>query len=74
MLKKLNRSLTEDVSPLLPAGVDFDDEIAVSAFGRVWTELIGRIPGEPWKSSRSVIEAIRRSRIPNLLEVAARKS
>jgi hypothetical protein len=67
MLKKLNRSLTEDIAPLLPTGVSFDDNAAIAAFGRVWAELIARIPGESWKSSKTVIEAIRKAKIPSLL-------
>ena len=67
MLKKLNQSLTEDIAPLLPAGVRFTDADAITAFGRVWEELIKRIPGEPWKSSDAVIEAIRKEKIPALL-------
>jgi len=67
MLKKLNQSLTEDIAPLLPAGVSFDKDAAIAAFGRVWGELIVRIPGESWKSSRAVIEAIRTATIPELL-------
>jgi predicted nucleotidyltransferase component of viral defense system len=67
MLKKLSQSLTEDIAPLLPAGVRFDNDAAISAFGRVWGELIMRIPGESWKSSRAVIEAIRTAKIPELL-------
>lgn len=68
MLKKLNRSLTEDIAPLLPAGVSFNEDAALAAFGRIWGELISRIPGDPWKSSWKVIEAIRKSAIPTLLE------
>ena len=68
MLKKLNQSLTEDIAPLLPAGVIFDGDAAITAFGRVWGELIARIPGEPWKSSKTVIEAIRKTKIPALLD------
>lgn len=68
MLKKLSQSLTEDIIPLLPAGVSFDDDAAIVAFGRVWGELINRIPGDPWKSSATVIEAIRKSKIPALLD------
>lgn len=68
MLKKLNRSLTEDIVPLLPSGVSFNDEAAIAAFGRIWRELIGRIAGAPWKSSQKVIESIRKSAIPTLLE------
>lgn len=68
MLKKLERSLTEDIAPLLPAGVRFDDQAAVTAFGRIWGDLIARLPGESWKSSRAAIEAIRKTKIPSLLE------
>ena len=68
MLKKLNQSLTEDIAPLLPAGVSFDDDDAIAAFGRIWGELIGRISGESWKSSKAVIEAIRKAKIPTLLD------
>lgn len=68
MLKKLNRNLSEDIAPLLPAGVSFDEATAITAFGRIWGELIGRIPGDPWKSSQKVIEAIRKAKIPMLLD------
>jgi len=67
MLKKLNQSLTEDIAPLLPAGVSFTDDDAIAAFGRVWQELIARIPGDPWKSSQAVIDQIRKAKIPTLL-------
>ncbi len=67
MLKKLNQSLTEDISPLLRTGVTFNDADAIAAFGRVWGELITRIPGDPWKSSKTVIEEIRKAKIPGLL-------
>jgi predicted nucleotidyltransferase component of viral defense system len=67
MLKKLNQSLTEDIAPLLPAGVKFTDSDAIEAFGRVWGGLITRIPGEPWKSSQAAIEAIRKAKYPTLL-------
>ncbi len=40
---------------------------AVAAFSRVWGELIRRIGGESWKSSGALIEAIRREKIPTLL-------
>lgn len=68
MLKKLNQSLTEDIAPLLPSGVNFNDDNAIVAFGRVWGELIRRIPGESWKSSNTVIDAIRTTKIPTLLK------
>lgn len=67
MLKKLNQSLVEDVAPLLPAGVRFDADDAIAAFGSIWDALIRRIPGEPWKSSKKAIDAIRAARYPLLL-------
>lgn len=67
MLKKLNQSLIEDITPLLPNEVQFNDDTALSAFERVWSQLITRLPGEPWKSSPAVIEAIRKTKIPTLL-------
>jgi hypothetical protein len=67
MLKKLNQSLTEDIGPLLPAGISFTDDDAIAAFGKVWGELIRRIPGEPWKSSQAIILEIRKKKIPMLL-------
>ncbi len=71
MLEKLSRRLSEDVLPLLPAGVNFTDDIANEAFARVWSELIVRIPGEPWKSSTAVISAIRNARLRMLLDGTA---
>jgi predicted nucleotidyltransferase component of viral defense system len=67
MLEKLGGSLTDDVTPLLPAGIRFDDHDAIAAFGTVWNELIARIKGEPWKMSGQIIDDLRRTRIPNLL-------
>ena len=67
MLRKLNGSLTEDIAPLLPAGVTFDAAAAIAAFGRVWAELIARIPGDSWKSTQGVIDAIR-DKIPAFLD------
>jgi predicted nucleotidyltransferase component of viral defense system len=67
MLKKLNQSLTEDIAPLLPVHVAYTDEDAVLAFGRVWNQLIGRLNGEPWKLSQTVIDEIRQKAIPKLL-------
>ncbi len=68
MLKKLNQSLTEDIVPLLPAGVNYRDDDAIAAFGRIWSELVKRIPGESWKSSKTVIDVIRKAKIPLLLK------
>ena len=67
MLEKLRRSLTEDIAPLLPVGIRFDDAAAMDAFNHVWMELIVRIKGEPWKLSEQVINELRKKRMPNLL-------
>jgi predicted nucleotidyltransferase component of viral defense system len=67
MLEKLTRSLTEDVGPLLPAGVRFNDDDAIRAFERVWTELIVRIKGDTWKLTDKVLGEVRTNRHPNLL-------
>jgi predicted nucleotidyltransferase component of viral defense system len=60
MLKKLTRSLTEDIAPLLPAGVRFDEAVAIDAFNGVWRQLVARLPGDAWRSSAEVIEQLRR--------------
>ena len=67
MLEKLRRSLTDDVTPLLPAGIRFNDDVAIDAFNHVWRELIVRIKGAPWKSSAQVIQELRSHKMPNLL-------
>lgn len=67
MLQKLTRSLTEDITPLLPAGVHFTDTHAMDAFNRVWTLLISRIKGEAWKSSADAITELRNKKHPLLL-------
>lgn len=67
MLEKLTRSLTEDVAPLLPAGVRFSEVDAIRAFEHVWTELIARMGGAGWKQAASVIEELRAKRYPRLL-------
>lgn len=67
MLKKLVKSLIEDVSPLLPAGVTFTEDDAIDAFGMVWTELLGRLKGESWKLSAMAVEQLRQGKYPNLL-------
>jgi predicted nucleotidyltransferase component of viral defense system len=68
MLKKLNQSLIEDIAPLLPAGVNYSELDAMAAFGKVWGELITRIPGDPWKSTNDVIDALRKAHMPTLLK------
>lgn len=67
MLQKLTSSLTEDIAPLLPVGVRFDDEAAIEAFNRIWTRLIVKLKGEPWKSTESAVSELRLKRYPNLL-------
>ncbi len=67
MLEKLTRSLTEDIAPLLPAGVRYDDSDAIKAFERVWRQLIVRIQGDAWKLTDQAIEGLRQTRYPELL-------
>lgn len=67
MLEKLTRSLTEDIAPLLPAGVRFDDADAIRAFERVWRGLIARIKGDPWKLTEKALEELRAGPYPGLL-------
>jgi predicted nucleotidyltransferase component of viral defense system len=67
MLEKLTRSLTEDVVPLLPAGIRFNEEDALKAFELVWYELISHLKGDAWKSTGKVLDEIRAKRYPGLL-------
>jgi len=67
MLEKLTRSLTEDIAPLLPAGVRFSDDDAMMAFERVWKELIAIIKGDAWKLTDKVLEELRTKKYPGLL-------
>jgi hypothetical protein len=67
MLEKLTRSLTEDIAPLLPAGVHFNDDDAMRAFERVWRELIARIRGDAWKLTDQALDELRSKKYPNLL-------
>ena len=67
MLEKLRRSLIEDIAPLLPAGVRFNDADAIQAFERVWNELITRIKGDAWKLTDKVLEELRLKKYPGLL-------
>ena len=43
--------------PLLPAGVRFNDDDAMQAFERVWTQLITRITGDAWKLTGKVLRS-----------------
>lgn len=47
MLEKLSYNLVEDVAPLLPTGVAYDEQAALGAFKSVWNTFIARLPGEP---------------------------
>lgn len=67
MLEKLTRSLTEDIAPLLSAGVRFNDDDAMRAFERVWTELITLIKGDAWKLTDKALEELRSKKYPGLL-------
>ena len=67
MLEKLTRSLIEDIAPLLPAGIRFNDVDAIQAFECVWTELITLIKGEAWKLTEKVLEEVRAKKYPGLL-------
>lgn len=67
MLEKLTRSLIEDIAPLLPAGVRFDDADALRAFERVWRDLIARVRGEPWKLTGKALEELRAGKYPGLV-------
>lgn len=68
MLAKLARSLTEDIAPLLPVGVRYDDAEALDAFESVWLNLITLIKGESWKLTRKTIEDLRSQGILGLLK------
>jgi predicted nucleotidyltransferase component of viral defense system len=67
MLEKLTRSLTEDIRPLLSAGVRFNDDDAMNAFEKVWIELIIKIKGDAWKLTDKAIKELRQKRYPDLL-------
>lgn len=67
MLEKLTRSLSEDIDPLLPAGVRFSEDDAVEAFGKVWKELVVRIKGDAWKLTDKAIGELRAKKYPKLL-------
>lgn len=67
MLEKLTRSLTEDIAPLLPAGIRFNDEDALRAFERVWNVLIAKISGNVWRRTEEAIKKLREGRYPGLL-------
>ncbi len=67
MLKKLTRSLIEDIHPLLPPGITFDEGIALQAFERVWRDLIARMKGDSWKLTEQALGELRAGKYPTLL-------
>ena len=69
MLKKLTRSLTEDIEPLLPVGVRFDEAVAIDAFNDVWSTLIARLRGDAWRLTADVVAQLR-TKYPRLLTSA----
>ena len=46
--KKLDSLFTADMTPLLASGQAWSFD---AAYDRVWRELVGRLPGEPWKGA-----------------------
>jgi predicted nucleotidyltransferase component of viral defense system len=66
MRKKLTRSLTEDIEPLLPVGVRFDEAVAIDAFNDVWTTLIARLRGDAWRLTADAVAQLR-TKYPGLL-------
>jgi predicted nucleotidyltransferase component of viral defense system len=46
--KKADRGFTADLTPLLASGQAWSFD---AAYDRVWRELVGRLPGEPWKGA-----------------------
>ncbi len=52
---------------LLSTGVTFTEDDAIDAFGRVWTELVARMKGDPWKLTDKVVADLRQKKYPNLL-------
>jgi len=67
MLEKLTHSITEDISPLLPAGVRFNEDDAITAFERIWNNLIAKMKGDPWKQTDRAVGELRRRKYSQLL-------
>ena len=59
MLEKLTGSLVEDIAPLLPASVRYDEAVAITGFNRIWMRLIRKLRGEAWKSTPAAIAELR---------------
>ena len=67
MLGKLTRSLTDDIAPLVAAGIVYGTAEAQTAFERVWFRLIVHLDGAQWHRSEPVIEELRETSFPTLL-------
>lgn len=67
MLEKLARRMTEDIAPLLPAGIRFNDDDALQAFERIWNDLIVHIKGDGWKLADKIVDTLRSGAYPTLL-------
>jgi len=67
MLEKLTRSMTEDIAPLLPVGVRFNDDDALRAFETVWRELIALVKGVAWRLTDKSVRELRLRKYPTLL-------
>jgi len=67
MLQKLTASLIEDIAPLPPTGVHYGESDAVEAFNCIWTRLVTKLKGKPWKSSNEAIADLRVKGFPGLL-------
>ncbi len=67
MLQKLTTSLVEDIAPLLPVGVRYDESEAVEAFNGIWARLVTKLKGEPWKASDEAVAELRLKRFPGVL-------
>ena len=67
MLEKLTHNLIEDIAPLLPAGIRFNEVDAIHAFELVWMELITRIKGDAWKVTAKALEELRAKGYADLL-------
>jgi hypothetical protein len=67
MLGKLTRSLTEDIAPLLAPGTVYGETEALTAFARVWFDLVAGLKGEPWNKSAAVVDEFRATSLPELL-------
>lgn len=67
MLERLTHSITEDIGPLLPAGIRFNEDDAIAAFERIWNGLIAKMKGDPWKQTDRAIQELRQRKYHDLL-------